>query len=350
LINPGEQTYTERFYMAMALSADASQATVRALPGIVGLVALVAASLWITLRLATRPAGIALSRPMSFEVGPWKPAMTGALWLLVFVLIAVPVASLVAKAGFVVAIDGAVRRPSWSAAALVHQLMSVPGRFGWEFAGTGMVASGAGVLALMIAMPVAWRARRGGWWSFPAAVFVALGLAIPGPLVGVGLIRLLNHDLPPVIQLADGTTKSWLLVLYDETPLAPMLAQAIRALPLCILLLWHSFATLEDDVLSAAALDGLNPWQVFRRIALVQRWRQVAAAWLVSFAIAAGDLAWAHLVTPPGLDLLSRRVFGLVHSGVEEQVAAISFVVIGAYGSLSLGILWLLRPAVSRAS
>jgi predicted metalloprotease with PDZ domain len=91
--------------------------------------------------------------------------------------------------------------------------------------------------------------------------------------VGAALIQLFNHDLPPAISLPDGTSKSWLLLLYDNTPLAPIVAQAIRALPLAIMLLWHSFATLSDDVLAAAALDGLSPRRVFWKIAVPQRWQ-----------------------------------------------------------------------------
>jgi ABC-type Fe3+ transport system permease subunit len=170
-----------------------------------------------------------------------------------------------------------------------------------------------------------------------------MGLAIPGPLVGSALIEIFNHDVPPRISLGDGTSKSWLLTLYDQTAAAPMLAQAIRALPLATLLLWFSFARLSDDVLEAAALDGLSPLGVFWQIAVRQRWRAIVAAWVAAFAVAAGDLAWAHLVTPPGLDLLQRRVFGLVHSGVEEQVAAISLVVILSYATISLVVLALLR-------
>jgi ABC-type spermidine/putrescine transport system permease subunit II len=132
-------------------------------------------------------------------------------------------------------------------------------------------------------------------------------------------------------------------VLYDDTPIAPIMAQAIRALPLTTMLLWHSFATLSADALAAASLDGLSPARVFWRIALPQRWPAIAAAWILGLAISAGDLAWCHLVTPPGLDLLSRRIFGLVHSGVEEQVAAISLVLILFYASLIALILQLIR-------
>jgi iron(III) transport system permease protein len=218
----------------------------------------------------------------------------------------------------------------------------VPRNFAREFGGTLQVAAGAAAIALCAACALAWRARRDGWSAWLAIAIVVLGLAVPGPLVGAALIQIFNHDLPPNIPLADGTTKSWLLAIYDHTPLVPMIAQAIRATPLAILLLWHSFSTLSDDVLDAAALDGLAPRQVFWKIVVPMRWGAILATFIAAFAIAAGDLAWAHLVTPPGLDLLSRRVFGLVHSGVEEQVAAISLVVIFAYAVLALLVMQLL--------
>jgi ABC-type spermidine/putrescine transport system permease subunit II len=180
-----------------------------------------------------------------------------------------------------------------------------------------------------------------------AGAAVAVGLVIPGPLVGAALVELFNHDVAPRLPLGDGSYKSWLRILYDDTVTAPVIAQGIRALPLVTLLLWHSFATISRSMLEAAALDGLSPVKVFLRIAIPQRWRAVFAAWIVAFALAAGDLAWAHLVTPPGLDLLQRRVFGLVHSGVEEQVAAIGLLVMLAYGALAAAIMWLIRPRAS---
>jgi ABC-type Fe3+ transport system permease subunit len=155
--------------------------------------------------------------------------------------------------------------------------------------------------------------------------------------VSVALIWLFNRSLWP------GRFDP-LVGLYDHTPVVVMLAQAIHALPLATLIAWHSFRTLSDDVLAAAALDGASPRQVLWRIALPQRWQALVAAWLAAFAIAAGDLAWSQLVRPAGMDLIQRRVFGLVHSGVEEQVAAISLVNIIAYTAIAGVILWLLRP------
>jgi iron(III) transport system permease protein len=349
LINPNERTYTEQFYMTLALSADPQEATLAVLPGVLGLAALIVLTLWMVVRLSRRRVLANISRPVRFSSGGWRPLQTALLWLLVIALFGVPVMSLVAKAGFIVIHEGRQRVPSWSAVACLKEIAAVPRRFASEFQGTILVALSAATLALFVAGTLAWRAHRGGLSVMPAIAAIVLGLTIPGPLVGAALIWLLNHDVPPSIPFFDETvqkwlSKSWLLMLYDDTPFAPVLAQAIRALPLAALLLWHSFATLSDDVLDAAALDGLSPRRVFWRIAVPQRWRAIFAAWIAAFAVAVGDLAWSHLVTPPGLDLLSRRVFGLVHSGVEEQVAAISLVNIIACAVLAAAILWLLAP------
>lgn len=342
LINPGEWTYTERFYMRIA-SGDPTNAAIAVLPGVLGLAVILGFSLWMVSRLVNRRVMTTTSQSLAFSAGGWRTAATALMWLVVIVLLGVPIASLVSKAGFVVLHGGEERIRSWSAAACLGEVAAVPQRFAGEFRGTIMVAMSAATVALLLAGVLAWRARRGPWAAAPAIAIAVLGLTIPGPLVGAALIQLFNHDLPPAISLPDGTSKSWLLLLYDNTPLAPIVAQAIRALPLAIMLLWHSFATLSDDVLAAAALDGLSPRRVFWKIAVPQRWRPILATWIAAFAVAAGDLAWAHLVTPPGLDLLSRRVFGLVHSGVEEQVAAISLIVIFAYAALATVVLLLWR-------
>jgi ABC-type spermidine/putrescine transport system permease subunit II len=57
--------------------------------------------------------------------------------------------------------------------------------------------------------------------------------------------------------------------------------------------------------------------------------------------------AWSYLALPPGLDTLQRRVFGLVHSGVEEQVAAISLVMIAASAVLAVLIVRLMTGGIA---
>jgi iron(III) transport system permease protein len=237
--------------------------------------------------------------------------------------VVVPVASLIFKAGVTVNQVGEDRIRSWSAGRCLAIVANVPLTFRDEFFWTAVCSIAAASLALVAAVLAAWPARRGGWAAIPAIVLAAVGLALPGPLVGIGLIAIFNHDWPPLIYL------------YDRTPAAPILAQCIRALPLTILICWHSMATLNADMLSAARLAGAGSLQILARIVLPQRWPAFFAAWLAALAIAAGDLAWSQLVLPPGMDNVQRRVFGLVHSGVEEQVAGICLVIILGYALLS---------------
>jgi iron(III) transport system permease protein len=343
LQDAAQRTYTEAFYSVFSLTAEPSEATLAALPGAMSLMLILLLTLWMVAQYGSRKSLVPSFRQMYFPArGPWLAAV---LWMTVLALVAVPVASLIDKAGFVVMHQDGERVRSWSAVLSLRQVTLAPFAFGEEFGWTLVAAIPAATVALALGVWLAWSARRGGWRSWPAAAAVVLGLAIPGPLVGLGLIWLLNHDVPPEIIASNGKWKSWLLVLYDETPVAPILAQAIRALPVTVLLAWHSFSSLSDDVLSAAALDGLGPRQVLWRIALPQRKAALVAAWLAAFAVAAGDLAWSLLVLPPGMDTIQRRVFGLVHSGVEEQVAAISLVTIVAYTVVATVIVRLLVPS-----
>ena len=63
---------------------------------------------------------------------------------------------------------------------------------------------------------------------------------------------------------------------------------------------------------------------------------------MAAFAWAAGDLACSILVVPPGVTTVPIRVFGLIHSGVDQQVAGICLVAATAYAVLAGGVLALL--------
>jgi iron(III) transport system permease protein len=53
------------------------------------------------------------------------------------------------------------------------------------------------------------------------------------------------------------------------------------------------------------------------------RRRAIGLAWLLSTLVAFGELSATILVLPPGMPTLPVRIFGLLHYGVEDQVAAI---------------------------
>jgi iron(III) transport system permease protein len=332
LIAPEDMTYTEQFYMNFSLASDATRASLGLLPALIGLALLIAATFWLLAKLTSRRVLAGSSRNIVFPAGISALPLTALLWVAVLVLLGVPLASLLVKAGFDVTLIGGMRHRGWSAAKAWEVISQTPGLFRYEFGWTAAIALPAATLAVVFGILLAWPARRGGWRVLPALAVCVISLAIPGPLIGVASIFLFNRE-------------EWGLAwLYDETLVPSILTTTVHALPLAVLMAWHSFATLGDDQLAAAALDGSGPVRTLWLIALPQRGPALVGAWIASFAVAAGDLAWSLLVLPPGVDTLPRRVFGLVHAGVEEQVAGICLIVVLAYALLAGLILSLVPP------
>ena len=89
--------------------------------------------------------------------------------------------------------------------------------------------------------------------------------------------------------------------------------QTIRTLPIVTLILWPALASVPQVMLDTAAMDGTGWWGRLLRIAVPQRWPAIAAAWLIAFAVAIGELAATILVMPPqrGATALSIQVFQL---------------------------------------
>jgi iron(III) transport system permease protein len=88
-------------------------------------------------------------------------------------------------------------------------------------------------------------------------------------------------------------------------------------------------------MLELAAVDGAGPIAQLCRVALPVRWPAVVLAFLVSLAVALGDLAASILVVPPGVTTLSIRIFGLLHYGVEDQVAGICLALVAMFALLT---------------
>jgi iron(III) transport system permease protein len=250
-----------------------------------------------------------------------------ALWSILFVTAAVPLGNLAYKAGGLVTMTESGRVRSWSAAKLVERIVAAPSEFGGEIWLSTKIGAAAATAALLIGVPLAWSmrlARRTPWLRMSA---IALCLTLPGPLIGVALVRMLNR--PSDSPLA------FLTVLYDSN-FVPWLVQTMRALPMVTLILWPAMSTIPQVMLDAAAVDGAGWWGRLLRIALPQRWPAAAAAWLIGFAIAVGELAATVLVIPPQQSTaISVRVFQLLHYGVDDRVAAICLVMVAAIATLT---------------
>ena len=324
-------TYTEEFYMSLAQSPDASEAAVQVLPGMATVALLVVATIATIAWLSPKLPRSSPRRSMVYRLGKTRAAVSVPVWLTTLALVCVPLVSLCYKAGVQMQMVDSVPLRHWSLAKFSTVVAGAPWHFRNEFQWTAVIAIAAATVTMAVAIILGWLARFGRWRAVPATVALALCVAVPGPLVAIAIIGLLNRP---------GALAEW---LYDDTIAAPLLAQMVRAIPVALLIVWQAFRSISDETLDAAALDGAGPVATLFRIAIPQRKAAIFAAWLAAFAVSAGDVGYSLLVIPPGMDTIQRRIFGLVHSGVEEQVAGVSLVMIMAYFLIAAAVLGLLR-------
>jgi iron(III) transport system permease protein len=270
-------------------------------------------------------------RRWTWRLGRWRWLAALGLWSIVLLVAGLPLGNLIYKAGVLVTTTDGVRVRSWSPAKVVERVVAAPVEFSGELWLSVWIGAAAATAALGIALPLAWSMRsapgripRVPWLRL---IGVAMCLTIPGPLLGVGLIHLLNR--PPDSPL------SVLAVLYDSN-FAPWLVQTIRCVPLVTLIMWPALSSIPSETVDAATMDGAGWWGRLVRIALPQRWAAIAAAWLVGWAIAIGELAATVLVIPPqSYTTISVRVFQLLHYGVDDRVAAICLVMVAGIAMLT---------------
>lgn len=236
------RTYAEEIYTRLAIGQQPGEASLGVLPGAVLTVLLVAAGLGVSSKLA------GIDRPLSFRprwvfrLGRWRIAATVAVALVLLLVAGVPLVNLAYKTGIEVTQTDTGRLRSWSLWKCLSIVGTSPWRyqreFGWSLA-LGTLAASA---AVTIGTLLAWFARQRRLGAGLALLVTALSLAIPGPLVGLAIIGLLNRpELPPLVYL------------YDQSLLAPWLALTFRGLAPATLVMWHALRTLPQEMLDSAS-------------------------------------------------------------------------------------------------
>jgi iron(III) transport system permease protein len=332
------RTYAEEIYREMTIgpslieSQPVYDAPLRLLPGLVLTAWLVAVGWALIAKLVPRDRPMSLRRQRVFSLGVWRVPLTVAVALALLLLVGVPLGNLCYKAGVIVTQTDAGRLRSWSLWKWVEIVASSPIRYRREFGWSLGIGTAAAFAVAVAAVPMAWIARRGGCWSQAVLLAAAVALALPGPVIGLAVIWLLNRPgLGPLVYL------------YDQSILAPWVALWIRGLAPAVLIMWHAFGSVPPEILDAASVDGAGPLARLFRIALPMRPAAAALAWLVALAIALGDLAASILVVPPGVSTLSIRIFGLLHYGVEDRVAGICLAQVVLFAVIATVVLRFLR-------
>lgn len=183
-----------------------------------------------------------------------------------------------------------------------------------EFVASVAIAACAATLITVLGACVVYASRRG---RLKGAVYAAavVPFLVSGPALGIGLIVLWNHEGPRSL-------------VYDSVAVA-VLACAARFLFVGIAGTDAALGRLKPELAEAAALSGAS-WQ--RRalgveLPLCLPW--LAGVWGLSFLLAFGEVDATLLVMPPGVTTLPVRIFGLMHYGPSQLVAALSVTIAG---------------------
>ncbi|WP_165221322.1 ABC transporter permease [Aquisphaera insulae] len=321
------RTYAEESYIRFTLGHGPAEAAFVALPPFVVLsVAILALGLALQRADPARLAA-AFARPDRWQAGRWRAGL-GACLLAACGGIALPLCSLVWRAGRV---GGAARLglpPTWSLGGLRGSLRFALDECRGPIGTSLWLAGTAATIATALAWCLAWKSRGSRAWLWLLLTVAAVTLATPGPVAGMAI----------------GLAYRWFSSIYDTAAIL-VLAQVFRTLPYAILIAWTSIRILPVDLLDAAAVDGLSPAGVVRRVAVPLTLWAILSAWLASFVLAFGELPATNLLQPPGVTTITFVIWSLLHTGVESHLAAVALVTLAVIAGILVGVAGLFRTA-----
>lgn len=321
------RTYAEEAYTQFQLG-NPSRAAAVAGPPLILLGGILVGAMAFWFRIDPARVVSAASRSRDWSLGRWRVPAALVVMGTAGNLVALPIYSLIWRAGRVGGRAAEGLTPRWSLGGLAGTI----GRAGAELLGgrltrpfdsplfsSMILAGGSTLVAVTLAWWLAWFARGSAGWRAILAGVVALTLAVPGPVAGMAF----ELAYLPVSFVAD-------------TPLIIMLVEVSRILPFCLLILWPTVRSIPEAYLETADVAGYGPMGRVFRVAFPLTRPACFAAGGVAFALALGELPASNLVAPAGVELLSVRVWQLLHTGVESHLAGVGLVLLIVLGSAGM--------------
>lgn len=286
------RVYTTEVFTAFASLYDFGRAIVVAIPLLLLCVAIAAiAGVLLGDHFITSRRTVGVS-PMTFD--RWRHVAIAALVVVVATALAMPVVTLVVEALGTRSI-GVVA--GGSTEAIVNSLI--------------LAAIGATVVVALALWLGYAQARAPRTVRLVGQVVLVVLFSVPSTIVGVGLIGLWNRPAPVGVY---GTDAMFVLVYLA------------RFVPVAVLILAATIQTISLSQEEAAAVSGAGWLRTFRVIVLPQLRVGIAAAWVVAFVLAFGELGASILVAPPGEATLPIRVYTIIANAPSSHVAALALV------------------------
>jgi iron(III) transport system permease protein len=197
---------------------------------------------------------------------------------------------------------------------------------------TFWIALATALASVPVALAASMELRRRDVLGRVFWVLVTAPLAVPAPLVGIGLISLWSRAVWPDF--------------YGSSAM-PALAALARFAPLAAIVLLAQLRNIDPLLIDAA-----HVFQVKAQQTWVQIWLPLLAPGMlvaagIAFALTSGELGATLIVAPPGQATLTMRIYNYLHYGASSDVAGLCLmmaVVTLAAGCLALLALTGWRP------
>ena len=173
--------------------------------------------------------------------------------------------------------------------------------------------------------------RRARW---ALAVLLIVLIATPGPILGIGISRMLSSPLVP----------EW---IYNSEAVI-VWAYVLRTIPFSTLVLLPALRRIPPELNDLMLLSGAG-W--FRRLVSVTVplcWRDAVAAWVITFVLSVSELGASFIVSPPGHSTLTLRFFTLIHYGVYPDAAGICLTLLGIVCAAAVLLAVVLWPSAGK--
>ncbi len=276
--------FTTEVFTAFAALYDFGGATALAVPLlVVALIAGIAVKLLIGNRMITTRRTVRVGLPLT--LGRWRVLAIGAFGLVLLLSVILPLGVLAREAG--------------SFKRII----------------TSVAESGSAIRNSVVLSTV------GATLTVALGVLLGYGRARArtrlrgSTVVGIGLISLWNRP---------GLTGE----VYNSTAII-VIAYLARFVPVAALVLAASVRQLPISSEEAADVAGASWLRTFTRIVLPQIRTGLAAAWVVAFIFAFGELGATVLVTPPGESTLPVRIYTMIANTPASAVAALALMQAG---------------------
>lgn len=169
-----------------------------------------------------------------------------------------------------------------------------------------------GLLTAALAIPVglggARLIRNNAMWFL-----VVLPLAIPAPLVGIGMIETWNNPVTGPV--------------YTSMAM-PILVSLARFAPIAAILLYAQEARMDRALIDASRIMKTSSWNRFARVIIPLTIPGLVVSSAVIFALTVAELGASMLVTPPGQTTLIMKIYNYLHYGSSSGVAALSILLV----------------------